>query len=385
MIYFAKSLIALPIVIALYAYVVYPIILWLISRISPREFAVSHDHQLPVSVVIPAFNEEKQIAGAIEAVLAQDYPADKMQILILSDASTDRTDDVVRGFAARGVELFRMTERSGKTKMENAALPLLRGDIIVNTDASIRLHPSAVRELVAHMADPAVGVASGRDVSVSEWNAAGNPTEAGYVNYEMWVRTLESKTGGIVGASGSCYAILSKLHRIPIPDDLSRDFCAPLTARLHAYRAVSVNSALCVVPRTISLRREYARKVRTISRGMDTLHYRRDLMSPLRDDNFAFKIFSHKVCRWAVPVFVPFAIAGLVMLAQTYQWAAALLGIGALVFVIALAGALWPPDRPMPRPMSLIAFAVAANIAVIHAVWRVQVGHDDHIWEPTRR
>lgn len=385
MIILAKILFVLPIFLALYAYVGYPIILWLISRIAPRTFAVSYEHQPAVSVVIPAFNEEKQIAGAIEAVLAQDYPADRIQILILSDASTDRTDDVVKGFASHGVELFRMTERSGKTKMENAVLPLLRGDIIVNTDASIRLHPSAVRELVAHMADPAVGVSSGRDLSVSDFDAAGNLTEAGYVNYEMWVRSLESKTGGIVGASGSCYAILAKLHRIPIPDDLSRDFCAPLTARLYGYRAVSVDNALCIVPRTNSLRGEYYRKVRTVSRGMDTLHYRRELMSPTRDDNFAFKIFSHKVCRWAVPVFILGAIPGLAMLAPMDRWAGATLAIGALIYVLALAGALWPRDRPMPRLISLVAFGIAANLAVVHAIWRVQVGHDDHIWEPTRR
>src|SRR5205823_6655702 len=138
--------------------------------------------ELPlVSIVVPAYNEEAQIRGAIEALIAQDYPASRRQILILSDASTDRTDEIVSSYAVNGVELLRMPERSGKTAAENASCALLRGDIIINTDASIRLHPSCVRRLVEAMADERVGVASSRDVSVSRESGSANAAEAGYV------------------------------------------------------------------------------------------------------------------------------------------------------------------------------------------------------------
>ena len=385
MIRFAQVLVALPIFFALYAYVAYPLILWVISRVN--EPAVSKPPvDLPfVSIVVPAYNEEGQIAGAIDALLAQDYPRDHLQILILSDASTDRTDEIVASYAVRGVELMRMPERSGKTRAENISVERLRGEIIVNTDASIRLHPAAVRELVAHMSDPLVGVASGRDISVSEMPRAVNVTEAGYVNYEMWVRSLETRTGGIVGASGSCYAIRAHLHRIPIREELSRDFCAALTARMHGLCSVSVNTAICLVPSTPSLGREYRRKVRTISRGMDTLHYRRELLDPTRYDVFAWKLFSHKICRWALPVAVIPGVIGLAILSYTYAWAEIALAAGALVALLALAGAFWPANRPLPRLLSLAAFGVAANLAVINALWRLLHGHQDHVWEPTRR
>jgi cellulose synthase/poly-beta-1,6-N-acetylglucosamine synthase-like glycosyltransferase len=382
---FAEVLVALPIFFAIYAYIAYPLILWVISRANepPTSKPVA---DLPfVSIVVPAYNEEGQIAGAIDALLAQDYPRDRRQILILSDASTDRTDQIVASYAARGVELMRMPERSGKTKAENAAGELLRGEIIVNTDASIRLHSAAVRELVAHMSDPTVGVASGRDISVSEMPKAVNVTEAGYVNYEMWVRSLETRTGGIVGASGSCYAIREHLHKIPIPEDLSRDFCAALTARMHGLSSVSADAAICLVPSTPSLEGEYRRKVRTISRGMDTLHYRRELLDPTRYDVFAWKLFSHKICRWALPVSVIPGVIGLAILSDTHAWAEIPLAAGALIALLALAGALWPAKRAMPRLLSLAAFGVAANLAVINALWRVLSGHKDHVWEPTRR
>ena len=385
MIRFAELLVALPILFAIYAYVAYPLILWATARAYETPMPRPAVDTPFVSIVVPAYNEEAQIAGAIDALLAQDYPAACLQILILSDASTDRTDEIVDTYASRGVELMRMNERSGKTKAENAAVQRLRGEIIVNTDASIRLHPAAVRELVAHMSDPQVGVASGRDISVSAMPRAGNVTEAGYVNYEMWVRSLESRAGGIVGASGSCYAIRKDLHKIQIPEDLSRDFCAALTARLYGFRAVSVDTAICLVPSTPSLKREYRRKVRTISRGMDTLYYRRELLTPSRGGNFAWKIFSHKLCRWALPISVIPGLVGLAILSRTHLWAEIVLIAGGLVALVALAGALWPKDRQMPHVISLAAFGVAANLAVLNAFWRVIYGHQDHVWEPTRR
>ena len=381
---FAFTLVALPVALAIYAYLGYPVALWIASRIHPSETITPRSNWPRVSVVIPAYNEEGQIAGAIDALLAQDYPKEQLQILILSDASTDTTDQIVRQYESRGVELLRMPQRGGKTKAENAAISRLRGEIVVNSDSSIRLHPSAVRELVAHMADPSVGVTSGRDVSISRHNAA-NVTEAGYVNYEMRVRALETATGGIIGASGSCYAIRAELHRIPIRDDLSRDFSAALTARVNGFRALSVDGAICFVPRTSALRVEYLRKVRTISRGLETLYVHRALLDPSRYGIFAWKLFSHKVCRWLLPLSLLPGMVGLVLLAPLHAWARVSLGVAGVFALLTVIGAVWPSERHTPRIISLTTFAVAANLAVLEGFWRVLARHQDHIWEPTRR
>jgi cellulose synthase/poly-beta-1,6-N-acetylglucosamine synthase-like glycosyltransferase len=381
---FAFSLVAFPVAVAIYAYIGYPLILWIASLKRERETIMHYSDWPFVSVVIPAYNEEKQIAGAIDALLAQDYAKERLQILILSDASTDATDKIVRQYESRGVELLRMPRRGGKTMAENMAISRLRGEIIVNSDSSIRLHSSAVRELVAHMADPTVGVTSGRDVSISRDNAA-NITEAGYVNYEMRVRVLETLTGGIIGASGSCYAIRAELHKIPVRNDLSRDFSAALTARIHGFRSLSVERAICFVPRTSALREEYRRKVRTISRGMETLYVHRSLLDPVRYGAFAWKLFSHKVCRWLLPLLIVPGMFGLVLLASSHSWARVLLAVGAVFALLAVIGTVWPSERRAPRIVSLPAFAVAANLAVLVALWRLLARHQDHIWEPTRR
>jgi len=349
---FAFTLVALPVALAIYAYIGYPVALWIASRKRKSAKITRSSNCPPVSVVIPAYNEEEQIAGAIDALLAQDYPKEQLQILILSDASTDATDRIVRQYESRGVELLRMPQRGGKTKAENLAIGRLRGEIIVNSDSSIRLHSSAVRELVAHMADPSVGVTSGRDVSISRHNAA-NITEAGYVGYEMRVRALETATGGIIGASGSCYAIRADLHKIPIRDDLSRDFSGALTARMNGFRTLSVDEAICFVPRTSALRVEYLRKVRTISRGLETLYVHRALLNPARYGLFAWKLFSHKVCRWLLPLSMLPGMVGLVLLAPLHAWARVSLGVAGVFALLTVIGA--------------VALAIAAVAGITHA------------------
>lgn len=381
----AEILVALPIVLAVYSYALYPALLWLLGRGRNALAAGDATYQPSISIVVPAYNEETQIGGAIEALLAQTYPRDKIQILILSDASTDATDRIISSYADRGVELMRMPKRSGKTAMENAACRLIRGDVVVNSDASIRLHPDATRKLIEQLSDPSIGVASGRDVSISLGTPQANATEAGYVNYEMRLRALETQAGGIVGASGCCYAIRTDLHRLPIPPDLSRDFSAALTARAHGFRAVSVDDAIAFVPRTPTLRREYTRKVRTIARGMETLLGVAHMLDPMRYGAFSWRLISHKVCRWLVPIAGVPALIGLVFLAPSHTWAAVLLAGTILLGLVATVGALWPASRPMPRLLSFVSFAVAANVAVVHAVCRLIYAGDDKIWEPTRR
>mgnify|MGYP002624755591 FL=1 len=179
--------------VVFYTYFGYPLLLKLLS-VFRRGWALPPEpEEWPmISITVPAFNEEATIRGTIDSLLALDYPPDRRQILVVSDASTDRTDDIVREYADRGVELFRVTDRAGKTAAENAARGQLRGDIIVNTDASVRIRPDAIKALVRCFQDPGVGVASGRDVSVGKESESSNVGEKGYVGYEMWVRTLET-------------------------------------------------------------------------------------------------------------------------------------------------------------------------------------------------
>jgi cellulose synthase/poly-beta-1,6-N-acetylglucosamine synthase-like glycosyltransferase len=374
-----------------YTYVGYPALLQFLRVVRRGGRALTNPRKRlatgwrTISVVLPAYNEAEGIAGTLERILAIEYPAERRQILVVSDASTDGTDEIITQFAPRGVELLRLPQRCGKTAAENAARSRLTGEIIVNTDASVRVDAAAVKHLVAAFDDPSVGVASGRDVSVSNVDDRTNPGEQAYVGYDMWVRDLETSLSGIVGASGCLYAIRRDLHMQSMPDGLSRDFGSALVAREHGYRAVSVPAAICYVPRSTSLRREYRRKVRTMARGLRTLWHKRALLNPRRHGLFAWMLWSHKLCRWLVPLtFVPMAVA-LVALAPGRWWAAATLALGVAATLVTAIGWVWPERRRLPRFIALPAYAVSGNVAALQAWIRALQGQGTAVWEPTRR
>jgi hypothetical protein len=222
-------------------------------------------------------------------------------------------------------------------------------------------------------------------VSVANLDDRTNPGEQAYVGYEMWVRELETRVRGIVGASGCLYAIRRDLHMQFMPEVLSRDFGAALVAREHGYRAVTVPTATCWVPRSASLRREYRRKVRTMVRGLGTLWYKRSLLNPGRYGVFSWMLVSHKLCRWLVPwTLVPMA-AGLAWLAPRHWWAGAALALGGTASLVAALGWLWPEGAPLPRAMALPTYAVTGNVAALLAWVRALGGRGTAVWEPTRR
>jgi len=375
-----------------YTYALYPLVLRVLppedggpDAPSPGDGGAPPGGWPSISITVPVHDEAEQVRDTIESLLRVDYPADRRQILFVSDASTDGTDEIVREYADRGVDLLRVERRGGKTAAENAAREHLTGQIVVNTDASIRLRSDAVRALVRRFVDPTVGVASGRDVSAGSEATDRNVGESGYVGYEMWVRGLETRAGGIVGASGSLYAIRRSLHQYDLPPALSRDFAAALVAREHGYRAVSVPEAVCVVPRTGSLRSEYGRKVRTMLRGIATLAYKRHLLNPREHGRFAWMLFSHKVCRWLVPWWLVVGVIGAAGLAVTLPAARIAVGLVGAGLLLGAVGWLWPEGRRVPRLFSLPAFGLVANAAALAAGIRAVRGELHAVWEPTRR
>jgi cellulose synthase/poly-beta-1,6-N-acetylglucosamine synthase-like glycosyltransferase len=378
-------LIALPIAIFVWAYAAYPIVLWLASRFRAPLSSPADPSAWPlISITVPAYNEGARIRATIESLLAIDYPGDRRQILIVSDASTDDTDAIVGEFAAHGVELHRVAQRGGKTAAENSAASSLRGEIVINTDASIRIQPMSVKALVRAFDDPSIGVASGRDVSIGE-SAEGNRGESGYVGYEMWIRDLETQLGGIVGASGCFYATRPEIQGTVLPGELARDFASALIAKRHGLRAVSVREATCVVARTPSLRAETRRKARTMLRGLQTLGYGASLLNPFRYGAFSFALASHKLARWLVYPCIPLAVIGLTWLAFTSRFAQALLIAMLLGTGAGVAAMRWPAARRLPLPLAIAGFALASTLGGINAWLLAFRGERRPMWEPTSR
>lgn len=379
-------LVFVPLLLMGYAYFGYPAIVWLLAR-RRRPSIPAHDpgHWPPVTITLPVYNEEKAIAATLESLLALDYPPDRRTILVVSDASTDRTDEIVQGYADRGVSLLRLSQRMGKTAAENAAARVTTDPIVVNTDATVRVLPQALKALVRVFQDPGIGLASGRDVSVGDQQLESTRDESAYVDYEMRIRALETRIGSIVGASGCLYAVRNGLIDPRFPEALSRDFGAALAVAEKGFRAVSVEDAVCLVPRTRSLRSEYRRKVRTMTRGLSTLWFQRKMLSPRRRF-FAFSLWSHKLARWVMLLLVPLVPVGLLLLIRPDQNELILLvAAGAGAIAVGLLGIFWPNAGKPPRVVTVFGFVLIVLGAGLASWSQFLRGQHKPFWEPTRR
>ena len=315
-------------------------------------------------------------------------------MVVVSDGSTDRTDQVVSAFPPDRVTLLRLPQRVGKTSAESEAADLLQGRLVVNTDATTRIPAGSLKPLLRAFGDPSVGLASGRDVSVdaadldsaSESNLSGSTRgESGYVGYEMWLRSLETRAHSIVGASGCFYALRRELFDVTLPGSLSRDFASALVTAERGFRAVSVPEAVALVPRARELRVEYRRKVRTMVRGLQTLWFKRRLLSPLRDPLFSFSLMSHKLLRWMCFLVAPLLPAGLAILAFKVWWAAWLFGAGAAIVLVGAWAFYRQGKGALPRLLGGLAFLTSSVLAGLVAWTKALSGERHATWNPTRR
>ena len=213
-------------VMVAYTYLGYPLLLILLGGLRGRRRTPGLPARWPaLSILLPVHNEETVIRETLENLLQLDYPGPRPQIVVVSDASTDGTDAIVSAFGGRGVQLLRLPRRGGKTAAENAALPLLWGQIIVHTDASVRVERGALKPLIASFGDPTVGVASSHNVSVARIDEHANYAESWYVGYDMWVRDLETRVSGIVGAAGCFYAARAAIQGRSVAAESMRTVC----------------------------------------------------------------------------------------------------------------------------------------------------------------
>ena len=383
-----------PGVLLAYAYVGYPFLLRIASRgRTERPPAAPPPVWPPVTVIIAAYNAERTIARTIDPLLRIDYPRHLVQILVASDGSTDGTDDAVSEYADRGVELVRVP-RGGKTAAENALGPHVRGEIVVCTDASVIVHPGAVKHLVQRLvAEPRLGVVSGRSIVVDPETLANvDPSgaramggEGGYSDFEHAVRSLETRFGAIVGATGGLYAQRAHLFSIPLPPHVTRDLACTLVAVEQGYGSAQENDATCVVGSATSLRGEYRRKVRTMINGLDTMWCFRRLMRPGVSGWYAPRLWSHKLARVFAYGLTPLAGLGLLALSAHF-WAARIAAAGGIAAgTLALIALAWPPTQRAPAIISMCGYAVTGAVAALEAWLSFFQGKHAAVWEPTNR
>ncbi|HEX7957863.1 MAG TPA: glycosyltransferase family 2 protein, partial [Pyrinomonadaceae bacterium] len=290
-----------------YAYVGYPALVYAVARLRPR--AVRRAEWEPkVSVVITAYNEERDLAAKLENTLALDYPAEKLEIIVASDCSNDRTDDIARAFAGRGVRLHRQPERLGKTAAQNSAVELARGEVILFSDATTLYQPDVLRVMLPSFADETVGCVAGRLVYVDPAETGVGRGARSYWGYETFIKEQESRALSLIGASGCLYAVRRAAY-VPLYHEACSDFIIATKMVEQGLRAVYEPAAVCTEETNRRSDRELQMRVRVIAQTYTDLWRHRAMLNPLRGGFYSVELFSHKVLRYAVPAFLAVLLA----------------------------------------------------------------------------
>ena len=377
----------------LHTYLIYPLLLVALDAISqargawgylggnerrrpPAQLGLPH-----VSVLIAAYNEQQCIARRIENLLAQDYPADKLEILVGSDASTDETDAIVQHYAARGVKLSR-AERSGKAGVLSRLVALAKGEVLVMTDANTDFERDAIRRLVQPLREDDVGLVCGR---LRLHSPAGAPVaESAYWKLESLLKLYESRRGCVMGANGGIYAVRKDLFP-PLPaGTVVDDFVAAL-------RVLASGSKVRYEPEAVGHEEaapdhsgEYRRRVRIAAGCFRALSQHRDLLSP-RHGFTAFALWSHKVLRWFVPHAMVVALLANVLLASegTFYSLALLAQCGA--YALAALSLLGMTPRHVRAVADPAAHFVEMNAALLVGFMKYSRGAQGQTWVRTDR
>ena len=363
-----------------YTYLGYPNLLFVISLF--RHKIVNKGDITPmVSMIITVYNEEKVIRDKLENVLILDYPKDKLEIIVVSDGSTDSTNQITESYAEKGVRLIVCEQRQGKHYAQGAGVREAQGDILAFTDAAPLLKKDALLNLVRNFADSTVGGVTSEDRVLNEDNS-GNK-EGTYIGYEMTLRRLESRIGSVVGMSGSFFAVRKELCH-PWDPDYSTDFLLALRSVKRELRVVHDRSSLHFYGVVPSSGEEFNRKVRTIINGLRVLFSNSDILNPLRFGFFSFEVLSHKLLRWLVPIFLFLLFATNLTLIhggwfyQAFFLAQLFFYLGACLFFVF-------PGLNHSRILKIPAFFCLANGAVLVAWFKFLLGKNHQIWEPSQR
>ena len=368
--------------VILYVYAGYPALLAVLRALGAGRPVAVGDYEPRVSLLISAFNEADVIAAKIRNSLALDYPRAKIEIIVLSDASDDGTDEIVRQFESEGVRLLRMAERGGKTLGLNAGVRAAGGDIVVFSDANAMYLPDAVRRMLRNFADPEVGAVVGESTYASATGGA-QQSESLYWKYETAIKRLESGIGSVVGGDGAIYAIRRNLYRDLRADALS-DFVNPMQIVMAGKRCIYEPLARSVEEAAESFDKEFRRKVRIVNRAWRATWSQPSLLNPLRFGWFSVQLLSHKLLRWLMPLFLAAFLILSALLIDRGPLYAAIFVVQALLYALAGAGYLVRRSASMPRAMAVPFYFCLVNIASARGIIEAYRGRTYTTWTTPR-
>ncbi len=377
----------------LYTYFGYPLLVTLpaIFRPKPR-YAYRKENAPSVTLLIAAYNEEIAIGGKIENSLALEYPQDRLQILIVTDGSSDRTPQIVERYAGRGVNLLHQPGRRGKMAAINRAIPQARGEIVVFSDANNSYRPDTIQKLIAPFGDPMIGAVNGAKV-IEKGDGSLGESEGLYWKYESFIKKQESRLGSCTSAAGEIFALRKDLFAPPPGNVINDDFFLAMQVLRKGYRVAYAPEAISSERVSQTAQDEITRRTR-INAGRYQAIAMAGQFLPFRHPILVWQIVSHKFMRPLVPFFMIGAFlfnllavllpndSGFWKLGQPFGLV--FLGLQIVFYTLAFLGShLQKRDGggKLARLLYLPAFLTNSNLAALKGFFRFLRGGEGHLWE----
>jgi cellulose synthase/poly-beta-1,6-N-acetylglucosamine synthase-like glycosyltransferase len=365
-----------------YAYAGYPLLLVIVSAVRPSP--VRRAAYTPtVTVIIAAYNEERDLAAKLENTLLLDYPRSHLEVIVTSDCSQDRTDEIALSFASRGVLLHRQSERLGKTAAQNAAVEKACGDILLFSDATTHYQPDVLRMMVPNFADPEVGCVTGQVIYSASTASTVSEGTRSYWSYEFLLKKYESSIGSLIGVCGCMYAVRKSAY-VPLYHEACSDFLIATTMVRQGLRAIYEPAAVCLEEPNAEANKELAVRVRIITQTFADLWRNRAMLNPLRHGFYAVQLLSHKVVRYLAPVFLMILLTTSGILAVRNVWYASAFGAQVAFYFIAVVSWLLEKAGVKTSWLALPQYFVITNLASLIAFVKLLRGERYIKWEPLR-
>jgi cellulose synthase/poly-beta-1,6-N-acetylglucosamine synthase-like glycosyltransferase len=365
-----------------YVYAIYPALLKA-GAFGPRRAWKRGLAQLPlITVIVPAHNEEASISAKIDNLLSSGYPRERLEILIGSDGSSDRTEELVGRYASDGVGLVSFPQQHGKSAIQNSLVALASGDVLVFTDADCVFEAGTLQMLIDNFADPTVGLATARPHFENSSEIGVTRNESIYLRYETWLREQESARGLLALASGSLFAMRRALWK-PLDATMGDDFALPLRVARAGFRNVLGPGAFARTQLTQNEPRSMFRmKVRIIAKDFRALLAHRDLLDPARHGGLALALWSHKLLRWFVPYFLLGLFAANLFLLHI-SFFRVFLAMQIVFYALAAGGLAFRSAAHQPL-FSIPASFCIVNAAAFFGTLSCAFGRTFHRWTPAR-
>jgi len=378
----AQIIFGTSVAVLLYVYVGYPLLVYAVSRLRPK--TVKRGKYAPkVTILITAYNEEKIIREKLKNTFEIDYPPEKIEILVASDGSTDRTDAIVKSFHPQKVKLFRQEGRKGKTYTQNKAVEQATGEIILFSDATTMYRQNVLREMLPNFADETVGCVAGKLIYIDNSKSNVGKGAKSYWNYETFLKEAESNACSLIGASGCLYAVRKSAYQPMYPEACS-DFLICTVIYRQGLRSVYEPNAVCTEETNKKTDKEMRMRVRVISQTFTDLWRNREMLNPFRSGFYAVELFSHKVLRYAVPLFLILILFSSLIAAFQSLFFAAIYALQILFYLTAFIGWLLEKRNAKIGVFAIPLYFVLANLASVLAFFKFLQGENYARWEPIR-